>query len=101
GIPKPVKRRHVSVEQVAIAAVETLDDSVAAASAATRVVVAGILPEPPATLCPGPRDRRRLMIVDDPKTAAREYRAGRDPHAAIGPARVRIDERQPASSAGD
>jgi len=34
GIPKPVKRSHISVEQVAIAAVQTLDDSVAAAGAA-------------------------------------------------------------------
>src|SRR5471032_132600 len=100
GVPKLVERSHVSIEQVAIAAVETLDDSVAAVSAATRRIVAGILPEPPATLCPGLRDRRRLMVVDNPKAAAREYRAGRDPHAAVGPGRMRVDERQPAISAG-
>src|SRR5450631_2125859 len=100
GIPKLVERSHVAIEQVAIAAVEALDDSVAAVSAATRIPVAGILPEPPATLCPGPRDRRRLMVVDDPKAAAREDRAGRDPGTAVGPGRMHVDERQSARSAG-
>src|SRR4051794_7053129 len=100
GVPKPVKPSHVSVEQVAIETVDALDGSVAAASAATRILVAGILPEPPATLCPGPRDRRCLVVVDDPKAAAREDRAGCDPHATVGPGRMHVDERQPARSAG-
>src|ERR1700676_1857076 len=100
GIPKLVERSHVAIEQVAIAAVQTLDDSVAAVGAATRILVAGILPEPPTARCPGPRDRRRLMVVDDQKAAAAEDRAGRDPGAAVGPGRMHVDERQPARSAG-
>src|SRR5262245_52271650 len=99
GIPKPVEPSHVAIEQVAIAAVEALDASGAAVSAAARIVVAGILPEPPTARCPGPRDLRRVMIVDDPKAAAREDRVGRDP--AVGPGRMHVDERQPARGAGD
>src|SRR6202048_1612500 len=100
GIPKLVERSHISVEQVAIAAVQTLDDSVAAVGAATRILVAGILPEPPTARCPCPRARRRFMVVNDPKAAAREDGPGRDPGAAVGPGRMHVDERQPARCAG-
>jgi len=101
GIPEPIKRSRVSIEQVAIAATDTLDDFVAVASAATRIIAAGILPEPPPPCCPGHRDLRRLTVVDDPKAAPREDGVARDPGAAVGPARVHVDERQPAGGAGN
>jgi len=40
------------------------------------------------------------MVVNDPKAAAREDRAGRDPGAAVGPGRMHVDERQSARCAG-
>src|ERR1700730_9829829 len=52
GIPKLVERSHVAIEQVAIAAVQTLDDSVAAVSAVACMLVACILPESPTARCP-------------------------------------------------
>ena len=52
GIPKPVERGHVAIEQVAIAVVEALDDPVVAVSAVACILVAGILPESPTARCP-------------------------------------------------
>ena len=69
GIPEPVKRSRVSIEQIAIAATNTLDDPVATASAATRILAAGILPELPTLRCPCQRDLGRGTVVDDPEIA--------------------------------